>query len=64
MWKEFKISRTLQNVIRYPWAFNFVIRQANRSKYLHKFLIDALADIDKKRTVLWKPGFYIRMLFK
>jgi menaquinone-9 beta-reductase len=64
MWKEFRISRTLQNVICHPWAFNFVIRQANRSKYLHKFLIDALADIDKKRTVLWKPGFYIRMLFK
>jgi len=64
MWKEFRISRTLQQVICIPWAFNFVIRQANRSKYLHKFLIDALADIEKKRTVLRNPGFYLRMLFK
>ncbi len=64
MWNEFKISRTLQQIVRYPRAFSFVIRQANRSKYLHQFLIDAISDIEKKRKILWKPMFYLRMLFK
>ncbi len=61
MWTEFKISRTLQNLIRYPWFFNFVVRKAGQSRYVQKFLIDALANVEKKRKMLWKPAFYYRM---
>lgn len=64
MWKEFKISRTLQILTSYPLLFNFVINRANNSKYLQKFLIEALASVEKKKKLLTKPGFYYRMLFK
>lgn len=64
MWNEFKISRTLQKVVRYPVLFNFVIKKASQSKYLQKFLIDALAQVEKKKKILLNPAFYYRMLFK
>lgn len=61
MWNEFKISRTLQRLICYPRFFNFVVRKARQSKYVQKFLIDALANVEKKKKMLWKPAFYYRM---
>lgn len=64
MWKEFKISRTLQNLVRYPILFNFVIKKARQSKYLQQFLTEALANVEKKKKILLKPAFYYRMLFK
>lgn len=64
MWNEFKISRTLQYLIRYPLLFNFVINRANNSKYLQNFLIEALANVEKKKKILTKPAFYYRMLVK
>ena len=64
MWNEFKISRTLQRVVRYPRLFNFVIKKSKQSKYLQQFLIEALAEVEKKKKILMKPAFYFRMLFK
>lgn len=64
MWKEFKISRTLQQLVRYPVLFNFVIKKAGQSKYLQNFLIEALANVEKKKKILFKPAFYFRMFFK
>lgn len=64
MWNEFKISRTLQHVVRYPRLFNFVIKKARQSKYLQKFLTEALAEVEKKKKILYRPAFYFRMLFK
>lgn len=64
MLKEFRISRMLQRVVRFPFLFNFVIKKARQSKYVQKFLIDALANVGKKKTLLLKPTFYFRMLFK
>jgi hypothetical protein len=64
MWKEFKISRTLQKVVQYPRLFNFVIKKAQQNKYLQKFLIEALAEVEKKNKILYRPAFYFRMLFK
>jgi flavin-dependent dehydrogenase len=64
MWGEFKISSLLQKLISYPWAFNFAIKRAQQSKYIQQFLIEALANVEKKKKILFKPGFYYRMLFK
>ena len=64
MWNEFKISKTLQYIVRYPVLFNFAIKKARQSKYLQKFLIDALANAEKKKKILLNPVFYYRMLFK
>lgn len=62
MGTEFKVSRTLQHLARYPALLNFVIRKAGSSNFLQTYLTDALADVEKKR-MLWKPGFYYRILF-
>lgn len=64
MWNEFKISRTLQQIVGYSVLFNFVIRKAGKSKFLQNFLIDALANVEKKRKILMTPAFYYRMFFK
>jgi flavin-dependent dehydrogenase len=62
MGKEFKVSRALQTLCSYPTLFNFVFRKAKQSKYLHDFLIKALADIDQKKQFL-NPIFYYRLFF-
>ncbi|MEP7142117.1 MAG: geranylgeranyl reductase family protein [Ferruginibacter sp.] len=64
MWKEFKISKTLQRVVMYPRLFNFVVKKAKQSKYLQKFLEQSLANVVNTRKIFGKPGFYFRMLFK
>lgn len=63
MWKEFRISKSMQKLASYPALFNFLIRKANKNRYLMNFLIKSLANIDEKKRLL-KPGFYYRMLFK
>jgi menaquinone-9 beta-reductase len=63
MWPELKVSRALQNLCRYPRLFNSIVRKANRSTHIHQVLIDALAQSEKKRTLL-KPSFYYDLLFR
>jgi menaquinone-9 beta-reductase len=63
MWKELKVSHSLQKLCRYPWLFNFVVKKGNQSKYLKQFLVEALANVEIKR-LLTRPAFYYRMLFK
>lgn len=63
MQKEFKISRTLQNLCKYPRLFNLVINKANKNEALREFLIGTLEDVEKKK-LLAKPSFYYRLLFK
>lgn len=62
--KELKISRTLQQVVRHSALFNFAVKKAKQSKYLQKFLIEALANVEKKRRIFLKPSFYFRLFFK
>lgn len=63
MWPELKVSRALQKLCRYPRLFNSVVRKANKSQYIHKLLIDALAHSKKKKSLL-HPSFYYHLLFK
>jgi menaquinone-9 beta-reductase len=63
MWKELKVSHSLQKLCKYPWLFNFVVKKGNQSKYLKQFLVEALANVEIKR-LLTRPAFYYRMLFK
>lgn len=62
MGKELRLSRTLQQLCNYPWLFNFVVRKANENQRVHEFLVDALAHVDKKKS-LASPSFYYRLLF-
>lgn len=63
MQKEFKISRTLQNLCRYPRLFNAIVNKANKNDALREFLIGTLEDVEKKK-LLTKPSFYYKLLFK
>ncbi len=62
MWNEFEISRVLQRLCKYPSLFNFVFRKAKSNEYWHKFLTQALADVDRKKQFR-NPIFYYRLLF-
>jgi geranylgeranyl reductase family protein len=63
MWPELKVSRALQNLCRYPRLFNSIVRKANRSTHIHQVLVDALAQSEKKRSLL-RPSFYYDLLFR
>ncbi len=62
MWNELKLSRSLQKLCRYPSLFNFIVKKANSNPHVHQYLIESLANIEKKKY-LTRPGFYYRMLF-
>ena len=62
MWKELRLSRSLQQLCRYPRLFNFVIRKAKQNEHVYQLLIDAMAHADKKKSLV-QPGFYYKLLF-
>jgi geranylgeranyl reductase family protein len=62
MWKELKLSHGLQKLCRYPFLFNFIVKKARSSPYVRQFLIDSLANIEKKKMLL-RPAFYYQILF-
>lgn len=62
MGKEFTLSRRLQQLCKYPSLFNYVVRKANQNKHVQELLIDALAHVDKKNTLI-HPSFYYRLMF-
>ena len=62
IWKELRLSRTLQQLCKYPWLFNFVVRKAKENEHVHQLLVDALAHVDKKKS-LGGLGFYWRLVF-
>jgi len=62
MWPELKMSRALQNLCRYPRLFNTIVRKANKSRHIHELLVGALAQSEKKKTLL-RPSFYYDLLF-
>jgi len=62
LWKELRLSRTLQQLCKYPGLFNFVVRKAKQNDHVHQLLVDALAHVDKKKS-LGGLGFYCRLLF-
>ena len=62
MGKELRLSYGLQKLCRYPFLFNFIVKKANNSPYIRQFLIEALANVEKKKSLL-NPRFYWRMVF-
>lgn len=62
MGKEFTVSKSLQNLCRFPKLFNFLVKKANNNAELRNFLIGTMEDIEKKK-LLTKPKFYYRLFF-
>jgi menaquinone-9 beta-reductase len=63
MWREFKISKLLLKIAKRPWLCNLIIRKANTVANIREDLTDALASLDKRGSLLGRPGFYLRLLF-
>jgi geranylgeranyl reductase family protein len=62
LWGELKLSYRMQQLVKYPWLFNFVVRKANRNKTLRETIMVMFEDIDI-RDRLRKPSFYFKLLF-
>jgi geranylgeranyl reductase family protein len=61
MWKEFKISTLLQKLITYPRLCNLIVRKANSVKYIQQLLVQGLASVDKRKSILTNPKFYFKL---
>ncbi len=61
MQKEFRMSRVLQKLCRYPRLFNFIFHKAKRNPQWQNFLTQALSDVDQKKQFI-NPLFYYRLL--
>jgi geranylgeranyl reductase family protein len=61
MWKEFKISTLLQKLITYPRLCNLIVRKANSVKYIRQLLVQGLASVDKRKSILTNPKFYFNL---
>ncbi len=62
MGKEFMVSKKLQQLIRFPKLFNYLVKKANTNTELKSFLIGTMENVEKKK-VLTKPSFYYRLFF-
>ena len=62
MWRELKLSRTMQQLLKYPGLFNFVVRKANRNTSLKTILSHMLSNVDIKQELV-NPSFYFKLFF-
>lgn len=62
LWDELRLSRRMQQLVRYPWLFNFVVNKARKNKVLSETISCMFEDLDL-RDRLRKPGFYFKLLF-
>jgi geranylgeranyl reductase family protein len=63
MWKELRISRSMQLLLKYPKLVNFVINKAIKSPSVRSLLASMLYDVAIKSKLL-KPSFYFKLIFK
>jgi geranylgeranyl reductase family protein len=62
LWDELKLSYRMQQLVNYPWIFNFIVRKANSNKMLRETISCMFEDLDM-RARLKNPLFYLRLLF-
>lgn len=60
---EFRVSRAMLRLCKYPMLFNTIVNKANRNAQIHQTLIDALAFPGKKGWLV-NPVFYFNLLFR
>ncbi|MGB3180723.1 MAG: geranylgeranyl reductase family protein [Cyclobacteriaceae bacterium] len=61
MGKELNLSRKMQQMLRYPFLFDLVVKKASRNPALKSLITAMLTDMDVKKELV-KPTFYIRLL--
>jgi len=58
MWKELKLSRSMQNLFRRPKLINYAISKANRNENFKELIADAMQNADIKKRFLRPYLFY------
>lgn len=61
LWSELKLSRRMQQLVRFPWLFNLVVNKANKNKVLSETISCMFEDLDL-RDRLRKPSFYFKLI--
>ena len=51
----------LQKLITYPRLCNLIVRKANSVKYIQQLLVQGLASVDKRKSILTNPKFYFNL---
>jgi geranylgeranyl reductase family protein len=59
---ELKVSRIMQNLIRFPWLFNWMLGKIKRNKELRQTITFMFDDVDLRKKFS-NPLFYLRVLF-
>ncbi len=62
LWKELRLSKTLQDLLNYPWLFSMVVNKAATNETLRQTISCMLTDMDVRQQ-LKKPSFYFKVLF-
>ena len=62
MGKELALSHRLQQLVNFPWLFNFVVRKANRNPSMQKMMTMMFDDMDIRKE-LSKASFYWKLLW-
>ena len=62
LWSELLLSYRMQQLVNFPWLFNFVVRKANSNKLLSETISCMFEDLDM-RARLKNPLFYFKLLF-
>jgi flavin-dependent dehydrogenase len=63
LWKELNISRRLQQLLKYPWLFDAVVKKANKNTALKDAMSSMFSDLDM-RSRLKKLSFYFGLFFR
>ncbi|MFN8276435.1 MAG: geranylgeranyl reductase family protein [Chitinophagales bacterium] len=59
---ELQLSYRMQQLVRFPWLFNLVVRKANSNPVLKETISCMFEDIDLRER-LKDPRFYFRLIF-
>jgi geranylgeranyl reductase family protein len=62
LWDELSASYKMQQLINYPWLFNWIVKKANTNQLLRDTLM-AMFDEVEVRNNFKKPSFYFKLLF-
>lgn len=62
MWDELKLSRRMQQLVKFPFLFNFVVNKAEKNQTLRETISCMFEDLDLRER-LRKPSFYFKLIF-
>ena len=62
LWSELKLSKRMQELVKYPWLFNLVVNKARKNKALSEMISVMFEDLDLRER-LKNPMFYFQLIF-